>query len=315
MSRSHPTRTDARPSQPPRRRAPDPELAYRARVAAELRRRYRVPGPQAERLVARWRRLVRLRMRERRSPASTAEHVRRFALQRAVRPHPGRDERARLSTARDPLTRAEAKRRAKQLLEAAEGGDREAAQVLVDVLAYTKTPTLSEDLGLALEGRAFYTTTLMPWNAVDTARGDKVRPEDRERIVREALRRVRTSLLERRRVCRPSRRDLAQLTRDPRALRSLSSLVRRACESEITTHEALREADKILRGHGVDYTRIRTRRGPRGTAFHYVQMGDTYDATLVYDELSARFRVTSWGDMIEAWERRYGHEDEDDWVD
>lgn len=29
-------------------------------------------------------------------------------------------------------------------------------------------------------------------------------------------------------------------------------------------------------------------------------------STLVYGHAADRFRITSWGDMVEMWERRYG---------
>lgn len=37
----------------------------------------------------------------------------------------------------------------------------------------------------------------------------------------------------------------------------------------------------------------------------YVNMGDAYTDTLVYDTRSGRFRVTSWGDIVERNERRF----------
>lgn len=43
---------------------------------------------------------------------------------------------------------------------------------------------------------------------------------------------------------------------------------------------------------------------PRAT---YVNMGDTYAPTILYDYASQRFAVTSWGDYVETKERRGVH--------
>lgn len=37
----------------------------------------------------------------------------------------------------------------------------------------------------------------------------------------------------------------------------------------------------------------------------YVNMGDTYDCTLVYDHKKGRFYVTSWGDIVESAGKRF----------
>ena len=61
------------------------------------------------------------------------------------------------------------------------------------------------------------------------------------------------------------------------------------------------QADSILGGSGVE--RIASSNG-RAVAY-YVNMGDTYDTTLVYQKApTARFFVGSWGDWLEAQERR-----------
>lgn len=67
-----------------------------------------------------------------------------------------------------------------------------------------------------------------------------------------------------------------------------------------TPARALAAADKMINGFGVEYIAssddtMRVRDG-----LEYVNMGDTYDTTLVYDHGSHRFKVTSWGDLVEA---------------
>lgn len=38
----------------------------------------------------------------------------------------------------------------------------------------------------------------------------------------------------------------------------------------------------------------------------YVNFGDTYDTTILYDYRAERFRVMSWGDWVEKYGERYG---------
>lgn len=73
---------------------------YRFEVAAALIRNYRMEPQEAFALVRRWGRLVDMRMRERRSPISTAEHIERFQRQRIVSPFPARTARDKRSGAR-----------------------------------------------------------------------------------------------------------------------------------------------------------------------------------------------------------------------
>ena len=66
-------------------------------------------------------------------------------------------------------------------------------------------------------------------------------------------------------------------------------------------------ANLILNGHGVEAIRV------EGTYVDshyldivalYVNMGDTYDATVLYDTREEKFLVTSWGDFCEAMEAK-----------
>jgi len=43
----------------------------------------------------------------------------------------------------------------------------------------------------------------------------------------------------------------------------------------------------------------------------YVNMGDTYDKTVVYDTENKEYLVTSWGDFYEGWESEQEFEDEE----
>jgi hypothetical protein len=38
----------------------------------------------------------------------------------------------------------------------------------------------------------------------------------------------------------------------------------------------------------------------------YINRGDTYDTTILYDSVKERFCLTSWGDWVERYETKYG---------
>ena len=61
----------------------------------------------------------------------------------------------------------------------------------------------------------------------------------------------------------------------------------------------LQTADKMMNGHGVE------RISGVGGGLMYVNMGDTYDTTLIYDYKTNRFVVSSWGDIVERQPRRF----------
>ncbi len=71
-----------------------------------------------------------------------------------------------------------------------------------------------------------------------------------------------------------------------------------------TREEKLRAVDTLVMNHGVEWLAFECDRfnyeDPQG--FRYSNTGDTYAATLVLYE--GNFRVTSYGDMVEAHERR-----------
>lgn len=53
-------------------------------------------------------------------------------------------------------------------------------------------------------------------------------------------------------------------------------------------------ANELLGGYGVESARVGDR------SILYVNMGDTYDNTIIYDEEEFQYRIGSWGDWVEA---------------
>lgn len=62
----------------------------------------------------------------------------------------------------------------------------------------------------------------------------------------------------------------------------------------------LEAANSILEGHGIEYLESVNGRAHA----YYVNMGDTYAPTILLDTSSDSVRVTSWGDWVEAQERK-----------
>ena len=77
-----------------------------------------------------------------------------------------------------------------------------------------------------------------------------------------------------------------------------------------TPHEvdkAIQSINNLLKGYGTEVlTDGEWRRYWLDTAFVYVNMGDTYAPTVIYDIDHNRWLVTSWGDIVEAQARRFG---------
>ena len=67
----------------------------------------------------------------------------------------------------------------------------------------------------------------------------------------------------------------------------------------------LEVVDELMDGNGVEYidSHADTMRSQDGLS--YVNMGDTYDSTLLYDHKTGRFSVGSWGDIVEKQPARF----------
>jgi hypothetical protein len=113
---------------------------------------------------------------------------------------------------------------------------------------------------------------------------------------------------------RPARRPAAQRKNPPKGFRIAGPAVKTMVDGlRISKADAqklkdmmdtgapriLQTADKMMNGHGVE------RISGVGGGLMYVNMGDTYDATLIYDYKTNRFVVSSWGDIVERQPRRF----------
>lgn len=198
----------------------------------------------------------------------------------------------------------EALKIAKTLLPRAKAGSREDAELLVDMAIYAGQQHAAEGLHFALRGRDMFGHSQSPEEAAANLKGWFEHVE-------------RALFPPRARPCVPNRRELTRLLADSldasdpadrKRARDLWKTIHKACSSRDwrNVERALLAANDALRGHGVESTTVRLRSGPINPTFDYVNMGDSYSATLLYDYPADRFRVTTYGDMIETWERRWG---------
>jgi len=78
--------------------------------------------------------------------------------------------------------------------------------------------------------------------------------------------------------------------------------------------KVLEEVNRLVDGHGIEAIRDENAndRYYGDVVALYVNMGDTYDTTLIYDTETHEFQVTSWGDWCEAYESERDSEGDDE---
>ena len=89
---------------------------------------------------------------------------------------------------------------------------------------------------------------------------------------------------------------------DPKTVEGTAEWVRR-CFNQPSWHELVLDAIKHVLG-GFSTEAIWSERSCVQPAAVYVNMGDTYAATVVYDLGRDLWQVTTWGDWLETAERR-----------
>lgn len=117
---------------------------------------------------------------------------------------------------------------------------------------------------------------------------------------------------------RPSPKNLRSYLRIKKGAKELSDLLRTAEPGYYSTsvevgrdvESALEAANEVM-GDGAFGTEAINGESFENGFFAYaealyINTGDTYNATIVYDVREGRFFVTSWGDWLEDHERRYG---------
>jgi hypothetical protein len=103
---------------------------------------------------------------------------------------------------------------------------------------------------------------------------------------------------------------------DPSKVKELDEILAKASnEGPDKVDDAMKEANRILDGHGIEAIQgddAWVDRYWRDTVLVYVNMGDTYDTTVCYDTEEGEFFVGSWGDFMEEWEQEEEEDEEDE---
>ncbi len=100
----------------------------------------------------------------------------------------------------------------------------------------------------------------------------------------------------------------------PRESARIARMIASAGRSGKKAEAVLEEVNKLIDGHGVEALRDENAWDNYygDTIATYVNMGDTYETTLLYDVREHEFHVTSWGDWYEAYEAEQEEESEED---
>lgn len=103
-------------------------------------------------------------------------------------------------------------------------------------------------------------------------------------------------------------------TLDPEDIPAVAKWVRKCYHRPSEPELKLAALDAVLDGFGVEAVRVE---GEWVSHYHgdlvasYVNQGDTYTETVVYDHEKDEFLVTSWGAWLEEWEKEHEREAEE----
>ena len=191
-----------------------------------------------------------------------------------------------------------------------------------DVMGESRWLDVGEALALAVRGR------VSPYSERfgRLGMGAPLPPGTEATELANAIQRAEQKLFPPRRApCLPNAKELRELVEREhgtgsearRQLRRLNAVLREACGyssySDTFLERLMSVANDALGGHGVERAAYEwecvssPRYGiERVVDFYYVNMGDTYNATLIADRQTRRFRISTWGDEVERAERRFG---------
>lgn len=95
--------------------------------------------------------------------------------------------------------------------------------------------------------------------------------------------------------------NLIQDKTDPAMYASVALWIRQCFNTPKRIELKMLAINEILEGHGVEAI---FSEGEMWPDMEYVNMGDAYNATVVYDYIDGKFIVTTWGDWIEHAEKQ-----------
>ena len=92
----------------------------------------------------------------------------------------------------------------------------------------------------------------------------------------------------------------ARLRCDSTIAGAIRHVLSRGPRSDAEINDTLQTVSVLLQGYGVEYLPSRQDTHGKAAGLEYVNMGETYAATILYDCLHKRFICASWGDIMEA---------------
>ncbi len=93
---------------------------------------------------------------------------------------------------------------------------------------------------------------------------------------------------------------------EPSIAKALAQEMKAAEGGRDSVERAIKNVDVVIHGYGVEGIEGEWVNNYWGnTVGLYVNMGDTYNGTVIYDTIRQKFSVTTMGDWVEKYERKY----------
>ena len=104
----------------------------------------------------------------------------------------------------------------------------------------------------------------------------------------------------------PSAKTLcARLGCDSTIAGAVRHVLSRGPRTDLEINDTLKTVSVLLHGYGVEYVSSRLDTYSKVVGLEYVNMGDSYKPTILYDCLIKRFICSSWGDIVESEPARF----------
>ena len=97
----------------------------------------------------------------------------------------------------------------------------------------------------------------------------------------------------------------ARLGCDPTIAGAVRHVLSRGPRTDLEINDTLKAVSILLHGYDVEYVPSKLDTYSKGVGLEYVNMGDTYKPTILYDCLHKRFICASWGDIVESEPARF----------
>src|SRR6266571_8939780 len=90
----------------------------------------------------------------------------------------------------------------------------------------------------------------------------------------------------------------ARLGCDPTNAGAIRYVLSRDPRTDLEINDTLKAVSVLLHGYGVEYIPSKLDTYSKGVGLEYVNLGETYASTILYDCLHKRFICASWGDIV-----------------